>query len=197
MGEIRLFKYLALELFAFFLLQTLDHRYLVESYANSNDVSVDGSGDYPGCPNGCNGHGSCGVFGSCKCFRYWGAPDCSQRLCPFGFAIINSGGRDINVDGDAEDATNIAINSGSKSTVPGTMVCKERSFTALDNAECKLHSGETCMQKCTFLDQFPTKTNLHGKYGRDRSADYKLDHGYEKVAVDSTAHHVRMSMWSC
>ena len=51
-----------------------------------------------------------------------------SKVVPFGFAIINSGGRDINVDGDTEDATNIGINSGSKSTVPGTMVCKERFY---------------------------------------------------------------------
>ena len=88
---------------------------------------------------------------SCKCFRYWGAPDCSQRLCPFGFAIINSGGRDINVDGDAEDATNIAIDSGSKSTVPGTMrYAKKEVFTALDNTECKLHSVKPVCKDAPF-----------------------------------------------
>ena len=46
------------------------------------------------CPNGCNGHGSCGPDDTCTCYNRAGAadgdgklpawtnPDCSGRTCP-------------------------------------------------------------------------------------------------------------------
>ena len=58
--------------------------------------------------------------------------------------MINSGGRDINIDGDKDDATDINLSPGSKSSVPGSMVCQERIFTTEDNAACTKKSAETC-----------------------------------------------------
>jgi hypothetical protein len=40
------------------------------------------------CPNGCNGHGSCGANDKCTCYvridgePAWTNPDCSARTCP-------------------------------------------------------------------------------------------------------------------
>jgi len=40
------------------------------------------------CPNGCNGHGSCGNNDKCTCYNRvdgepaWTNPDCSARTCP-------------------------------------------------------------------------------------------------------------------
>jgi hypothetical protein len=40
------------------------------------------------CPNGCNGHGSCGADDKCDCYNRvdgmpaWTFPDCSGRTCP-------------------------------------------------------------------------------------------------------------------
>lgn len=40
------------------------------------------------CPNGCNGHGSCGANDQCTCYTRidgdpaWTYPDCSGRTCP-------------------------------------------------------------------------------------------------------------------
>lgn len=40
------------------------------------------------CPNGCNGHGSCGANDKCTCYNRidgepaWTNPDCSGRTCP-------------------------------------------------------------------------------------------------------------------
>ena len=44
---------------------------------------------YANCPNGCNGHGSCGKNDKCTCYAgvdgvtvAWTGADCSQRTCP-------------------------------------------------------------------------------------------------------------------
>ena len=40
------------------------------------------------CPNGCNGHGSCGANDKCTCYNRidgepaWTNADCSARTCP-------------------------------------------------------------------------------------------------------------------
>jgi hypothetical protein len=31
------------------------------------------------CPNACSGHGQCGAFDKCICYRNWQAADCSER----------------------------------------------------------------------------------------------------------------------
>ena len=176
------YAYIVCILFKIFIFLLTCSSHFVNSYANSDGVSTSGAGDYVGCVNNCNGHGSCTVFGFCKCFRYCGAPDCSQRLCPFGFAMINSGGRDINIDGDKDDATDINLSPGSKSSVPGSMVCQERIFTTEDNAACTKKSAETCVQTCSYLNKYPTKDNKHGKYGRGSiipAEELIMSHGYE------------------
>jgi len=49
-----------------------------------------------GCDNACSGHGSCGEHGLCTCHDNWGlglahyAGDCSQRICPFEFAWVDT-----------------------------------------------------------------------------------------------------------
>jgi len=50
------------------------------------------------CPNSCNGHGSCSTSNKCECYRNWMAADCSQRVCPFGRAFVDSPKGDL--DGD-------------------------------------------------------------------------------------------------
>ena len=47
------------------------------------------------CPNGCSGHGSCGVNDKCTCYARvdntlpaWTEPDCSARTCPMAPAWI-------------------------------------------------------------------------------------------------------------
>jgi len=42
------------------------------------------------CPNACSGHGTCGSFDMCTCYRKWQAADCSQRTCPFDLAHVDT-----------------------------------------------------------------------------------------------------------
>jgi len=42
------------------------------------------------CPNACSAHGKCGAYDQCICFRNWMANDCSERICQFGLAHVDS-----------------------------------------------------------------------------------------------------------
>jgi hypothetical protein len=48
------------------------------------------------CDNACSGHGRCGQNGVCTCYDNWGlglghlSGDCSQRVCPYEFAWVDS-----------------------------------------------------------------------------------------------------------
>ncbi len=41
------------------------------------------------CPNACNGHGYCGRYDMCVCYRDWMGGDCSQRVCQFATAHVD------------------------------------------------------------------------------------------------------------
>jgi len=49
-----------------------------------------------GCDNACSGHGICGERGICQCHDNWGmglghdSGDCSQRICPYEFAWVDT-----------------------------------------------------------------------------------------------------------
>jgi len=49
-----------------------------------------------GCDNSCSGHGTCGTNGVCECYDNWGlglshnSGDCSERICPYEFAWVDT-----------------------------------------------------------------------------------------------------------
>jgi hypothetical protein len=42
------------------------------------------------CANACNGHGRCTSYDMCICSRNWQASDCSERVCMFGLAHVDT-----------------------------------------------------------------------------------------------------------
>lgn len=42
------------------------------------------------CANACNGHGKCTSYDMCICNRNWMANDCSERICMFGLAHVDT-----------------------------------------------------------------------------------------------------------
>merc|ERR1719201_2016718 len=58
-----------------------------------------------GCPNDCSGHGSCSVYSACECYRNWMGADCSERVCYFGHAFIDTAQGDLNSDGVVGSST--------------------------------------------------------------------------------------------
>lgn len=49
--------------------------------------------------NACSGKGQCGIKDACACFDGYTGADCSQRLCAFDFAFVDSPKGDLNHDG--------------------------------------------------------------------------------------------------
>ncbi|CAM9909547.1 unnamed protein product, partial [Phaeothamnion confervicola] len=50
------------------------------------------------CPNACSGHGTCGAYDMCTCYAGYIANDCSERVCPFATAHVDSPIGDLNAD---------------------------------------------------------------------------------------------------
>lgn len=42
------------------------------------------------CANACSGHGKCTSYDMCICNRNWQANDCSERVCQFGLAHVDT-----------------------------------------------------------------------------------------------------------
>eukprot|EP00941_MAST-03F_sp_MAST-3F-sp1_P005430 g5430.t1 len=58
------------------------------------------------CPNDCSGHGTCNVYSACECYRNWQAADCSERVCYFGHAFVDTPQGDLNSDGRLDIRSN-------------------------------------------------------------------------------------------
>lgn len=51
------------------------------------------------CANACNGHGKCTSYDMCICNRNWQASDCSERVCQFGLAHVDTPKGDLDMSG--------------------------------------------------------------------------------------------------
>eukprot|EP01039_Chlorochromonas_danica_P005695 gene5695-6279_t len=62
------------------------------------------------CPNACSAHGKCGAYDMCTCFRNWMANDCSERICQFGLAHVDSPKGDLDASSGAlSNASEIVV----------------------------------------------------------------------------------------
>jgi len=52
------------------------------------------------CANACNGHGKCTSYDMCICAANWQANDCSERVCQFGLAHVDTPKGDLDMSGD-------------------------------------------------------------------------------------------------
>jgi len=57
------------------------------------------------CPNACSGHGECGNFDMCNCWRNWMGNDCSERICPFGLAQVDTPKGDLDMSNSVDFAS--------------------------------------------------------------------------------------------
>ena len=67
------------------------------------------------CPNACSGRGTCGAYDMCTCYNGYMANDCSERICPFGLAHVDSPKGDLNMDNNLEY----------KTVIPGSQMYKD------------------------------------------------------------------------
>ena len=55
------------------------------------------------CPEACNGHGFCGEYDKCSCYRNYQGNSCADRACPFDLAFVDLPHGDLNMDGKNND----------------------------------------------------------------------------------------------
>lgn len=62
------------------------------------------------CPNACSAHGKCGAYDMCTCYRNWMSNDCSERICQFGLAHVDTPKGDLDASsGKLSDADTIVV----------------------------------------------------------------------------------------
>lgn len=64
------------------------------------------------CPNACSAHGKCGAYDMCVCYRNWMANDCSERICQFGLAHVDSPQGDLDASSGALTGPSVSVISG-------------------------------------------------------------------------------------
>jgi len=63
------------------------------------------------CANACNGHGKCTSYDMCICNRNWQASDCSERVCMFGLAHVDTPKGDLDASGGLSNADKVVIDN--------------------------------------------------------------------------------------
>ena len=63
------------------------------------------------CANACNGHGKCTSYDMCICNRNWQAADCSERICQFGLAHVDTPKGDLDGSGGLSNADKLVIDN--------------------------------------------------------------------------------------
>jgi hypothetical protein len=64
------------------------------------------------CANACNGHGRCTSYDMCICHRNWMSNDCSERVCQFGLAHVDTPKGDLDSSGDVtQSSSNVVENN--------------------------------------------------------------------------------------
>jgi hypothetical protein len=64
------------------------------------------------CPNACSANGKCGAYDMCICYRNWMANDCSERICQFGLAHVDTPKGDLDASSGklAGPGTKVVLN---------------------------------------------------------------------------------------
>lgn len=108
------------------------------------------------CPNGCSAHGICKAKDTCQCDPNYMGADCSQRVCPFDYAFVDTPRGDLNHNGGLDyGVSDISVqfsNSEEYETFPVSASEGEAHFYAecsgkgdCDRASgaCKCYAGYT------------------------------------------------------
>ena len=115
------------------------------------------------CPNACSAHGKCGAYDMCTCYRNWMANDCSERICQFGLAHVDTPKGDLDSssgsltgpsvtvadnnamypDGTTEQFPNMA--DSDQATLTNTahyyMECANKGLCDRQSGECQCYDG--------------------------------------------------------
>jgi len=79
------------------------------------------------CPNACSSHGKCGDYDSCECYRNWMSNDCSERVCQFGLAHVDTPKGDLDASSGmlmAPGVADTAADEAAQSVISGDAIYK-------------------------------------------------------------------------
>lgn len=72
------------------------------------------------CPNACSSHGICTNYDMCQCYRNWMANDCSERVCQFGLAHVDTPKGDLDASSGALTGPEVNVIANSEVYPYGT-----------------------------------------------------------------------------
>ena len=98
------------------------------------------------CPNACSAHGRCGAYDMCSCYRNWMANDCSERICQFGLAHVDTPKGDLDSSGGALTGPSVTVAMGSEVYPKGTT---EQFPDMLDSAQNVLANTAHNYMECS------------------------------------------------
>jgi len=138
------------------------------------------------CDNQCSGHGFCGKNGVCQCYDNWGlglshdTGDCSDRICPFEFAWVDTPDKNGYFHKYAECAGRGICNRGS-----GECEC----FPGYEGKGCQ---RTTCPNECSghgrcqYIQELPFGVTpfdyLQGLTAGNKALDYNEQNAYNDFA---------------
>lgn len=101
------------------------------------------------CANGCSGHGRCTSYDMCVCNRNWMANDCSERVCQFGLAHVDTPKGDLDMNGVVTDGTKVVAENSfvyPYGTTEAFPFCRD---TELNDIPHSAHYYQECSNKGT------------------------------------------------
>ena len=87
------------------------------------------------CPNACSAHGKCGAYDMCTCYRNWMANDCSERICQFGLAHVDSPKGDLDASANGLSGPDDTVAVGSDMYPYGTSEQFPNIYASIDPAD--------------------------------------------------------------
>jgi hypothetical protein len=146
------------------------------------------------CPNACSGKGTCGANDACSCFDNWMGGDCSQRVCPYGMAFVDTPLGDLNHDGTVDDSTASTGRSNAAENeewngVHAYTECSGKGSCNRESGECECFGGftgsacqrTTCPSDCSGHGQCFTLREIAA--GSNRNSESR-GRNYREVSVD-------------
>ncbi|KAJ1442973.1 tubular mastigoneme protein [Ochromonadaceae sp. CCMP2298] len=99
------------------------------------------------CANACNGHGRCTSYDMCICNRNWQAADCSERVCMFGLAHVDTPKGDLDTSGTVSDANILLIDNSPVYPYGTTEQFPQMQDSDLNQLENSAHYYMECSNK--------------------------------------------------
>jgi len=162
------------------------------------------------CPSGCSGHGTCGARDACDCYDNWMGGDCSQRVCPFGLAFVDTPAGDLDHSGSVTNANLLTQSSNAYTNElwQGTgsdeahfyTECSGKGVCDRASGECACYDGFTgssCQRtncpsdcsghgQCFTLREISSGENIPATYPGDTSRSWAATSAWRTTSSAST-----------